>query len=89
MDKKDVADSIRFDQLFYFVFGISQDGDEQQKKQKCVEKAYLDVCRTIWYKKEITATKRDDFKKNVNKLILDSIVQYPVKLDDGSEVFDR
>ena len=42
--------TIRVDDLFYFVFGITPDTNDEDKIKQCVHKAYLDLCRTIDYK---------------------------------------
>ena len=42
--------AIRVDDLFYFVFGIALDANDEDKIKKCVHKAYLDLCRTIKFK---------------------------------------
>ena len=42
--------TIRVDDMFYFVFGITPDANDENKIKQCVYKAYLDLCRTIDYK---------------------------------------
>ena len=41
---------ILVDDLFFFVFGITMDANDNDKVRNCVHKAYLDLCRTIDYK---------------------------------------
>ena len=64
--------------LFYFVFGVDINDDSSCKKVKCVEKAYLDLCRTLRYKKDIKDNnKKKDLKDSISTMILDSIDNYP------------
>ncbi len=56
---------IRIDELYYFVFGISIDEKDSDKKiEKCINKAYLDICRTIDYRLNSDESKKDkEFEK--------------------------
>ena len=56
-----INDSVN-EQLFFFTFGISIKDSDENKKRKCVEKAYLDFCRTIAYKKGNSQQKRTIIK---------------------------
>ena len=89
MNIQQTDNGARFEQLFYFVFGISTNGEECEKKRKCVEKSYRDLCRTISYKKDSREKKRI-FKDEVNNKILECINEYPIiTTDTNSNVFDE
>ena len=61
--------------LLFFVFGIEENDDEREKIEACMDRAYLDLCRTLKFKystkqlseKEEDASKnkeKEDFKNN-------------------------
>jgi len=70
-----INDSVN-EQLFFFTFGISIKDSCEKKKQKCVEKAYLDFCRTIDYK-NVNRLQKNNYKNQTYKLILDLLEWYP------------
>ena len=77
------------DQLFYFVFGISTKDTDENKKIKCVEKAYFDFCRTISYKKGITPKEKNCYKKQIYRCIIELLENYPLIKLRRFESFDE
>lgn len=56
---------LKINDLFYWVFGITQDDNEENKYKACAHKAYLDLCRTIKYK--YSSSKIESYKKSKQK----------------------
>lgn len=81
----EISDSFKYEQLFFFVFGISIKESDDKKKCICVEKAYRDFCRTIKYQKDADVEKKASFKEKTTKLIINLINNYPV-IDDHEEL---
>lgn len=76
------------DELFFFVFGIDINNSSRDvKNKKCVEKAYLDMCRTLRYNSKCKNEKLD-FKKRAYELIIESIGRYFNINNDERKVFD-
>ncbi len=60
------------DELFFMMFGIKSDSDDTLKIKRCIEKAYLDLCRTIKYK----YSSQDVSKNKIENDNYDNIIEF-------------
>ena len=85
-------DGFTYDELFYFVFGITPDTKETDEEgiKTCIHKAYLDMCRTLTYKKNNNDSKKKTLE-DVEQTIKQGILNYPVLMrcagDSSESVF--